>query len=79
MVYYEFHWYFLPVFFFFFLAMLHSRWECEILVPGPDMELAPPAVEAQDVNRRIAREVPHLHNFKYLFLYKLQVYTISLK
>ena len=59
--------------------MLHSRWECEILVPGPDMELAPPAVEAQDVNRWIAREVPHLHNFKYLFLYKLQVYTISLK
>lgn len=49
--------------FFFFLATLHSRWECEILVPGPDMELAPPAVEAQDVNRRIAREVPHLHNF----------------
>ena len=49
--------------FFFFLATLHSRWECEILVPGPDMELLPPAVEAQDVHRRIAREVPHLHNF----------------
>ena len=46
---------------------------------GQALQLTPPAVEAQNLNQWIARKVPHLHNIKHLFLYKLQVYTISLK
>ena len=57
--------YILPLCFIIFLAKLYSS--------------HPPAVEAQNLNQWIARKVPHLHNIKHLFLYKLQVYTISLK
>ena len=34
------------------------RGACRILVPGPGIELVPPAVEAQSLNHRITREVP---------------------
>ena len=33
---------------------------CGILVPGPGIEPAPPAVEAQSLNHWTAREVSHL-------------------
>ena len=34
---------------------------CGILVPQPEIELMPPAVEVQNLNHWITREVPQLH------------------
>ena len=49
---------------FFFLSWPRHA-ACRILIPPPGIKLALPAVEAQSLNHRIAREVPILHAFKY--------------
>ena len=44
--------------FFFFLIFWPHQVACGILVPQPGIEPVPPAVEAQSLNHRTAREVP---------------------
>ena len=54
------------------LATLHGMW---ILVPGPGIEPAPPALEAWSVNQWTAREVPPI-TFIYLFILKHLYWSI---
>ena len=44
--------------FYLFLYFWPSHTTCGILVPGPGIEPAPPAVEARGLNHWTAREVP---------------------
>ena len=40
------------------LIFLFTFWPCGILVPQPEMEPVPPALETQSLNHWVAREVP---------------------
>ena len=47
--------------------MWPTGWARDLLVPGPEIEPVPPAMEALSLNHWTARETPHHHSFYYLF------------
>ena len=49
-------------------------WTRDLLVPGPEIEPAPPAMEALSLNHWTAREIPPATHFIIYFLFYLFIY-----
>ena len=49
-------------------------WTRDLLVPGPEIEPAPPAMEALSLNHWTAREIPPATHFIIYFLFYLFIF-----
>ena len=63
------------ILFFFFFYYNHAA--CQIVVPQPGIEPAPPALEAWSLNHGTTSEVPGTHILNLFAFIKVELYCVS--